>query len=513
MTKSILRQRADRIQLQQIIAGLIEGVIIVDPDRSIAWANATALAMHGVHTIEELGGSVDGYRSRFELRYRNRHKVPSGEYPMDRMVAGEAFSDIVVEVGPPGETPPWTHRLRGLVLRDPDGEPDCLVLVLNDETERFQAEERFERTFNANPAPAIICRISDLRYVKVNQGFQEMTGYSREEVIGRSVYEIDVLENAERKDLAIERLHQGRTIPQMEAQLSLPAGGRKFVVVAGQPIEIGEERCVLFTFMDLEPRKKAEIALRQSEERFAKSFKLAPVPTLISTLEGFRTLDVNDAFMAATGYAAEEVIGRSMAELELWETSAARRHLEQALQNTGSIRNLEMRLRTRENGRVDCLVSADTLSIQDQTCVLCVLQDITERKRSESELVAAIEAVMQDTSWFSRTVIEKLANLRQPRGSNRALAAVDDLTARESQVLGLICRGLTDTEIAAKLELSRNTVRNQVTSIYGKIDVHRRSAVIVWARERGITGHEPPQDKLRDKPADKPRRTVQRPDP
>jgi PAS domain S-box-containing protein len=464
-------------------------VILVDPDQSIVWANEAALAMHGVEAVQELGRTITEYHERFELRYRNKHKLSKGAYPMDRVVAGEAFSDVVVEVARTSEADPqWVHRIRSLVLTDAAGEPDCLVLVLHDLTEQFSAEERFERTFNANPAPAIICRLSDLRYVKVNQGFQEMTGYTREDVIGRSVYEIDILENAEQKDLAVERLSEGRTIPQMETLLRLPDGSKKFVVVAGQPIEISDEACMLFTFMDLDPRKKAEDALRQSEEQFSKSFRLAPVPTLISTLDGFRTLDVNESFVAASGYAAEEVVGRSPAEIQLWESSASRKKLEQAVEKRGSVRSLEIQLRTKDGELLDCLVSADTVSIHDQACVLCVVQDITDRKRSEVELMTAIEVVMQDTSWFSRTVIEKLANLRQPHGSNKAQASLKDLTAREREVLGLICQGLTDQDIAKQLGVSRNTIRNQVAAIYSKVDVHRRSAVIVWARERGFTG-------------------------
>ncbi|UHH11644.1 PAS domain-containing protein [Luteimonas fraxinea] len=105
--------------------------------------------------------------------------------------------------------------MRSLVLTDARGEPDCLVLIIADITEWASAEQRFEKTFNANPAPAVICRLDDLRYIKVNQGFMEMTGYARDDVIGRSVYELDVFEGAEARKTAIEKLGEGVTIPQM----------------------------------------------------------------------------------------------------------------------------------------------------------------------------------------------------------------------------------------------------------------------------------------------------------
>src|SRR6185369_10397274 len=114
--------------------------------------------------------TVSEYRKKFELRYRNNHRLLPGDYPMDRVIAGEAFSDVIVAVARAGEDDPqWVHRIRSLVLTDTAGDTDCLVLVLHDATEQFDAEQRFERAFGANPAPAIICRLSDLRYIKVNQ--------------------------------------------------------------------------------------------------------------------------------------------------------------------------------------------------------------------------------------------------------------------------------------------------------------------------------------------------------
>jgi DNA-binding NarL/FixJ family response regulator len=113
--------------------------------------------------------------------------------------------------------------------------------------------------------------------------------------------------------------------------------------------------------------------------------------------------------------------------------------------------------------------------------------DITERKRSEEELIEAIEAVMQDTSWLSRTIVEKLAALRQSSRASRSTADLDDLTDREREILGLICEGMTDAQISAALSLSKNTVRNHVASLYRKLGVNRRGAAIIWGRERGIT--------------------------
>ena len=59
----------------------------------------------------------------------------------------------------------------------------------------------------------------------------------------------------------------------------------------------------------------------------------------------------------------------------------------------------------------DYLLSAETVAIHEGHCVLTVMQDITERKQTEAELLAAIEAVMQDTSWFGQKIVEKLASL------------------------------------------------------------------------------------------------------
>jgi PAS domain S-box-containing protein len=490
MGKRMEKPVVDRRQLQQIIAGLSEGVILVDPDGSIVWANETALLVHGVTTLAELGATVREYGRRFILRYRNHHRLSKHQYPLARMIAGDQLRDVVVEVTRPDDEQFWrVHQFRSLVLTDAAGASESLALVIQDITGRISAEDRFERTFAANPAPALICRLSDLRYVKVNDGFLEMTGYTRDDVIGRPAYELDVLEGSEKREQAIERLNAGQTVPQTEATLRLSSGATKLVIVAGQPIEMADESCMLFTFMDLEPRRLAEAALRDSEARFSAAFRLAPVAMAVTRLEGLAFLAVNEAFVATTGFAAEDVLGRDAADVGLFARTGELNQLQGVLNaHGGASHEVEIQLVTAAGEKLECLMSGERASIQGQPCALWAIQDITERKRGEAELLAAMEAVMQDASWFSSRVMEKLAHIRHVPDAATVNATLADLTPREREMLARIAAGDDNGQIAGALNLAVNTVRNHIAALYSKIGVHRRGDAIVWARERGITG-------------------------
>jgi PAS domain S-box-containing protein len=478
----------DHRQLQQLIARLSEGIILIDFDQTILWANEAALNLHGVTHQDDLGADVDAYRSRFRLTFRNNHPVKAGEHPIERVLTGEKPRDVVVDVSPvarPDAT--WVHAIRCVVITDPQGAPDYLVLVIEDQTERYEAEDRFESAFNANPAPALICRMSDLCFVRVNQGFLEMTGCAKEDVVGHSIYELDILGNVEDRGDAVKGLRRGETMTQREAMLSLPDGSSKGVIVAGQPIEVKDEACALFTFVDLEPRLRAEAALRHSEERFSKAFKSSPVASSVCAAHNFQFIEVNKTFLRLTGYTEEELVGRSPMDLALWQDSTAQKRFLTEIEGSDALAEQELQLRLRDGSILDCVIAGDVITVDDTRCVLVALRDITENKRSETELIAAIDAVLADTTWLSRGIIERLAGLRQSAKPSAAAAEFAALTDRERDVLGLICEGATDAAMAERLRLSRHTIRNHLSTLYRKIGVTHRGAAAVWARERGTT--------------------------
>ncbi|WP_246726227.1 PAS domain S-box protein [Rhizobium lusitanum] len=473
------------------LAGLGEGIVLIEPNEGIVWANEKALALHNVSTVHELGQTPDGYRDRFLLRSLDGDDVSSQHYPLARLLSGECFDNMTLEARRRDNVSEgsWScvHEVRGQALVDAQGHTTSFALVILDVTDRVRAEKRFDQTFDTDLAPAVICRLSDLHYVRVNQSFLDMTGLTNEDVVGRSIYTLDILAHAPNKAEAIENLRAGHAIARTEAKLQLRRGTRS-VIVAGQPIDVGDDHYMLFTFTDVEPSRKAEASLRQSEERFVRAFRLMPIPTILAVRKGFQFLDTNDAFVSVFGYTEADVTAKSRSTLPIWAEPHAAYRIERELEKTGSLRNIEVQLITNRGETLDCLLSAETLEIAEEQCALIVIQDVSERIRSEVELMAAIETVMQDASWFSRSIIEKLANLRTRSSPRSHIGELADLTGRELEILALMCRGLSDGDIVKELGLTRNTVRNHVARIYGKADVHSRAAAVVWARERGFTG-------------------------
>ena len=175
------RLKASSRHLREIVAGMSDGVILIDTHRHIVWANPYALQMHGVETVEGLGADVDDYARRFDVRFREGAPgARDGRPPMERLVSGDPLDETLIDVNPHGSNKRhWTYRIRSLVMRDDDSRAEGFVLILDDETERYDAEARFEQYFRANPAPAAILRLDDLRFLRAKLGLLRDDGLQR----------------------------------------------------------------------------------------------------------------------------------------------------------------------------------------------------------------------------------------------------------------------------------------------------------------------------------------------
>lgn len=121
---------------------------------------------------------------------------------------------------------------------------------------------------------------------------------------------------------------------------------------------------------------QAEECRRVSEEKFQKIFDSSPVAFSITTLEEGRFLEVNGAFESRYGYSRQEVLGRTVNELKVWDDPADRRLLVAQLQRGGPIRNVMTRLRAKSGEIKHTAYSADRIEFDGQRCILAVSEDV-----------------------------------------------------------------------------------------------------------------------------------------
>jgi DNA-binding NarL/FixJ family response regulator len=107
---------------------------------------------------------------------------------------------------------------------------------------------------------------------------------------------------------------------------------------------------------------------------------------------------------------------------------------------------------------------------------------------SAEDLIAAVRAVAGGAAWFDSAVAPRILEhyRREVAPAAREAARLELLTERERDVLRLIARGATNSEIAATLFVAEATVKTHVGSIFGKLGVRDRPAAIVFAYDHGV---------------------------
>lgn len=158
-------------------------------------------------------------------------------------------------------------------------------------------------------------------------------------------------------------------------------------------------------------RQLAEMALRRSEEKFFKAFRSSPAIMAILTLEEGRILDVNQNFCRSLGYPPEAVLGRPFHQLPICRDPQKISTFFETLRTDGVIYRQEYQLHTQAGEMGWFLLSADIIQVQEVPCVLAMAFDITDCKRSATELEAAkvsAELASQAKSRFLANISHEL---------------------------------------------------------------------------------------------------------
>ena len=135
---------------------------------------------------------------------------------------------------------------------------------------------------------------------------------------------------------------------------------------------------------DVTDRKQLEIKLRHREEQFTRMFSINPDPISLACVETGTFIDVNRAFLEATGYSREETIGMDTARF--WESLNRLEEFRRIIRRDGECCNFEAGYKKKSGEVRQCVLSAKLFVLNDRPTILSVTHDITERKKAEEAL-------------------------------------------------------------------------------------------------------------------------------
>jgi two-component system, cell cycle sensor histidine kinase and response regulator CckA len=311
-----------------------------------------------------------------------------------------------------------------------------------------QSEYGYRNVLELTPDAIAINRMKDGLYMEVNRAFCRETGYSVEEIIGRTVLDVNIYADYADRERLLKPLREQGRVAGLEMRYRDRRGNINNYLVSARTFRYKGEDCLLVIATNINAIKKTQQTLEESEESYRNVLELAPDSVTISRIEDGCFLQVNARFCQLSGYTAEEVIGRSVIELGLIENPADRERLLETLQQQGQATGVEMKYRGKDGSPIDVLISARPIRFQGQDCLLAIGTDITHFKEAQRSL--------RESEEKYRTILESMEEVYYQMDLAGNLIFFNDALLKNfgripEELTGINYREFTSPEEAKKL--------------------------------------------------------------
>lgn len=371
-------------RLNDIVSAVPDIIMEVDSNRIYTWANSAGYEFFGDDVI---GKEASYYFVEEQETYQTIKELFNGP---SRIIYVESLQRR--KDGEPRLLAWWCRN-----ITDDEGRSIGAISTARDITDQKNAqetlrhsEEKFHKAFSSGPDCIIISSLQDGRYIEVNESFLTLSGFSREEIIGKSSLELNIWNDQNDRVRFVDLFQKEGRIRNFEALYRTKNGKTGIVSISAESLQIGNEKCILALSRDITEQKKTEETLRISEEKFSRLFSSSPDSITLTRFTDATLIEVNDSFCQFLGYQREELMGKDTVKMNLWVSKNERQRYIELLNQNKKVTNFEAEFLTKSGEIKTGIISAELINLQDDVYTLSIVRDITERKHAEEVIKKAI---------------------------------------------------------------------------------------------------------------------------
>jgi PAS domain S-box-containing protein len=367
----------ERTLFRTIIDLIPDAVYVKDTECRKIFANPREVQLSGKRSEEEIIGKTD-----FNL-YPDAEAKRSGEEDRFVLQTGKPILEVDGYLTDNEGLHHWL-LVSKVPLRDQQGKITGLVGVTHDITTRKliekklrESESNFRAFFETMDDMVFIADQTGMIF-HANSSVTRKLGYSLEDLKNMFILDLHPEEKRAEAEYIFSEMFKGGF-----DSCPLPLARKDGIYV---PVETrvwfgkwdGKD-CIFGISKDLSKEQ-------ESLEKFNKIFNNNPALMAISSFPDQIFTEVNNAFLAKTGFSKDEVIGKTSRDLLLFDKSGYQEKMAVDLSKKGSVHNREMKIKTRSGLILDGLFSGEIIENQDKKYLLTVIIDITESKKLEEDI-------------------------------------------------------------------------------------------------------------------------------
>jgi two-component system CheB/CheR fusion protein len=457
MKRGLQAAEQARDYAEALIETVREPLVVLDADLRVRRTTSTFYELFQVTPEETLG--------------RFFYDLGNGQWNVPRLrgLLGEAlfrnapFQDFEIEHEFP-HIGRRTLRLNGRRISLADNEPRLVLLAIENVTERVELSEiRYRRLFEAAKDGIVVVDADSGRVTDVNPHFLELSGYAREQFVGKELVIAGPFPSIEEMKEVIDEARHDSLSRRDDVRLRARDGREVVVEIVANRYVVGSQQVIQFNIRDVSERRRAESALRESEQRFRLfADSVQDYALFMMDLNG-RIMSWNTGSERVLGYKENEIIGHSFALLFPPEDVESEQPAKELAQARREGRAQDERWHVRKDGTRFWATGVVTL-VRDDTGRLRgfakIMHDSTERKRAQEELQSALrekELLLREIHHRVKNnlqVISSILSLQSQSVGESAVAGALDETRNRVRAIATIHEMLFQTKALGHIEIA-----------------------------------------------------------